>query len=213
MKTETLSCANPKCRKLITGKGPAVASNAGGKMNFFCGWVCRRAFSDAGGVVDNVRRRPPRILTDAEIRRKIKRDAIPSEAKISKSAENLLDGRGVYHTRLQSGKIPIAGDNGRQYYMNLCRTGTPDRMFADGLICFLEIKKPGERPGDDQLETIADLRSNGALVFVVDDYGQSEFIVNAIDARRSRIDEIREAIQELQSDILADFKLHYGDKN
>jgi hypothetical protein len=210
MKPNDLTCN--KCRKAI--EGPAVAAANAGGLVLFCSFDCKKAFTAAARIrrlTDDrqARNRPPRKQTQAEIRRQLERASIPSENEISGSAADVLDERGVYHTRIQSGSIQTAGG----HYMKLARIGTPDRMFADGLIVFLEIKKPGEIPGPEQRETIADLRRNGALAFVVDDYGQTEFITAALDRRRERIDAIAAAIAELQSDIDSEFNNRYGKKN
>lgn len=181
----------PNCNKPI-GK-TAVAQ--GGRI--FCGYVCRAAALPANpGVTRD--RKPPRKVSAAELRRKL---TTPSEGSISSQAGGVLERRGVYHTRLQSGARPVMNANGQRHYMKLCVVGTPDRMFADGLVTFLEIKKPGGERSPEQIEVAEKLKANGALVFTIDDFGQVDFVIGEMVRRSARIEAIAVAIQEIQKEI------------
>lgn len=180
-----------KCLSQFTPGRTIFGRVVKGKFIEFCSKQCRAAW-ESGADVRKARRR----RSDAQAARKATR---PSEAAISRNAADLLDARGLWHTRLQSGAVELKSG----HYMQLCRPGTPDRVFADGLIVFLEIKKPDETPSDAQIDAMAELTNNGALAFVVDDFGQLEFIEKQLAARRSRIMEIRDAIRDIQNEISA----------
>lgn len=46
--------------------------------------------------------------------------------------------------------------------------GVPDRIvILDGMVCFVELKRPGEEPRPLQKKMIKQLQENGALVFVI----------------------------------------------
>lgn len=48
--------------------------------------------------------------------------------------------------------------------------GVPDRVFIrDGLVLFIEIKRKGEVPTEQQLRRHDEMREHGGLIFVVDD--------------------------------------------
>lgn len=171
---------------------------------FFCSFTCR---DDVAKTTNDIIRgvgipRPgPRKISQSEIRKKMR----PKEGDISSNAAGVLDRRGVYNTRLQSGKLRIDGG----HFIKLCKPGTPDRMFADGLICFLELKRPGEDLRPDQREVAADLKANGALVFTIDDFEQTEFVVAEMVKRSQRIEAIAIAIQEIQKEIDSAFNTRF----
>jgi hypothetical protein len=184
-------------------KRAALADSAGTRIGQAARHNAKKDVARSGNAKPGVVGRPKtRKLTPSEIKKRNR----PSETAISNDARGFLDNIDVWNTRIQSGAVELK--SGR--YMKLSRPGTPDRMFADGLIAFLEIKKPGERPRPDQVEAIARLRDNGAIAFVVDDFGQCEFIVKQMAARYDRIIAIRDLIREIGQEIETEFNRQYG---
>lgn len=187
------------CRKCNEPIGKTAVAKGG---RYFCSRDCRDSYDDSIPGQTKAARTSP-----AAIRRKL---STPSEGSISSNAAGILERRGVYHTRLQSGARPVGNKQGKIHYMKLCPIGTPDRMFADGLVTFLEIKRPGRDRSPEQVEVAEKLKSNGALVFTVDDFGQTEFVVAELEARAARIRAIGDAIREIQKDIDSAFTEKFG---
>jgi hypothetical protein len=192
-----------QCEKAIDRNRPVAFCRLGdgGRLIEFCDNACKKAYAKAPlKAAAELARRPPRKskVSQSELRRSLE----PVEQDLSRDAADLLDRRGVYNTRLQSGSIRIDGGG----YMKLCRQGTPDRMFADGLVVFLELKRKGRKPTPEQVATADRLKENGALVFTVDRIEQVEIICRQLAHRYARIIQIRDAIRELQNEI--DAKLY-----
>lgn len=97
--------------------------------------------------------------------------------------------------------------------MQLCKTGTPDRVFNYIVNVWIEFKRPGEKPSPEQTATIAKLRENGSLAFVVDNVSDFDLILRAIKARQARLLEIGERIRDIQGEIDAELLTqNYGKK-
>lgn len=91
-----------------------------------------------------------------------------TESSLSSAVSEYLDRKNIFHLRLNSGKVCVTHKDGRQTWLNLCRKGTPDRFFIyKGFHCFLELKKVGEKPTDDQLFIHAQIRQAGGYVLTV----------------------------------------------
>lgn len=80
------------------------------------------------------------------------------ETELSKSVADLLQvmkraGKVIWHDRLQSGRVPVK-KGPYQHWMRLCKNGTPDRyaILANGLVLWLEIKRPTERLEEKQMD-------------------------------------------------------------
>lgn len=87
------------------------------------------------------------------------------ETKLSKSIRTLLELHGYQVHRLQSGVIKA-----RRGYVHLEPKGTPDLLvIAKGAAVYLEVKRPGETPTEDQIAKHAELRDRtGCAVYVVE---------------------------------------------
>lgn len=117
------------------------------------------------------------------------------EAGISKACGDILDARGIWNTRTNSGSVPLAGGG----YMKLCRPGTPDRLFVwEGLTVWLEVKKPGGKLSDDQADTIKKLERAGNIVFIIDNPDQ---LIKILDGMRTLFPGTRDAIIRAAQDI------------
>lgn len=132
-------------------------------------------------------------LTGAALRKKLR----PKEGDISKSIGNDLDRRTIWNSRLQSGSLKSASG----HFMKLCPTGTPDRIFADGLVVFIEVKKEGEIPTPEQLDTMRRLRENGALCFVVDSIDDYNFLLSELKKRRENFALVSRIVANYQDEI------------
>lgn len=196
-----------KCKELIQGKNFGVFDAS--TFVDLCSLACRVDFKETArrrrsgdadpGVTAAAKTSRPRKLSPAEIRKR----ARPTETDISKSIESQLIAAGLWNTRTQSGSIPI-GKN----FMQLCRPGTPDRIFAAGLHVWIEVKREGEKPMPIQAATHEQLKANGALVFVLDDPGDLSFILETLKTSADRLERIRKEIGILQ--IYCDAALRHG---
>lgn len=89
------------------------------------------------------------------------------ETSLSAQIAEWLDARNIYNDRLNCGKIQTK--NG--HWITLCKRGTPDRFcIIGGQIIFIEVKKRGERPSDEQYNRHYELQKSGAIVLVVDSF-------------------------------------------
>jgi len=89
------------------------------------------------------------------------------ETSLSAQIEDWLNARNIYNDRLQCGRVQTT----RGHWMNLCKTGTPDRFaIIRGQIVFIEVKKRGEKPSEEQHERHYELRESGAIVLVADSF-------------------------------------------
>jgi len=64
--------------------------------------------------------------------------------------------------------------------------GVPDRciLFHGGLIVFVEVKAPGEKPRKQQLHRISQMRDRGALVRVVDTKAGVDRLMEEVEVLR-----------------------------
>jgi hypothetical protein len=91
------------------------------------------------------------------------------ETPLSAQIAEYLDNRGLWNERLNCGKIQTQNGN----WIHLCEAGTPDRLtLICGVAVFIETKKRGQNPTAEQLAKHEELRRNGAVVIVADDYFQ-----------------------------------------
>lgn len=98
---------------------------------------------------------------------KRKRALVPSETSVSGAISDYLDRLRIFHLRLNSGKARGLSGGG---IIHLCPTGTPDRFcIYRGLPVFIEVKKPGEKPTDEQLDVHRRILEAGGVVIVAED--------------------------------------------
>jgi len=111
------------------------------------------------------------------------------ETSLSAQITEWLDNRGIYNDRLQCGAAwSYHGGN----YMKLCKAGTPDRFaIIRGQIVFIEVKKRGEKPSEEQHRRHYELRESGAIVIACDSF--DNFVI--------QFDAIRAAIEEREKEI------------
>lgn len=159
-----------------------------GKANARTGQEVRKAIDNA---VNGVKISRP--LSQSEIRRKMR----PKEGDISKAIGRQLTDAGVWNTRIQSGMLKMP--DGRVIQMS--KPGTPDRVFNLGLNVWIEVKRPGEHPTPDQVATIAKLKANGSLVFILDDAADLDFILHELRTWKGSIETINQLIAPIQNRI------------
>ena len=107
------------------------------------------------------------------------------ETPLSAQIKEYLDNRNIWNERLNSGKIQTMRGN----WITLCEKGTPDRLcLIRGQAIFIEVKMRGEKPSSDQQTKHDELRRNGAIVIIADDYSH---FVNQFSAIRAAIVEAR----------------------
>lgn len=104
------------------------------------------------------------------------------ESSLSAQIAEWLEARGIYNDRLQCGSFSTTRGN----WIKLCKTGTPDRFcIIRGQIVFIEVKKQGEKPGEEQIRRHYELRESGAIVIVCDSFDkfrqEISFIRAALD--------------------------------
>ena len=85
-----------------------------------------------------------------------------TETEIKKQITDYLKARRFLIFRMNAGRVRIG-----KRYIYLCPTGTPDLQVVGPPSFWLEVKKPGEEPDEDQLKMHADLRARGHVVHVV----------------------------------------------
>jgi hypothetical protein len=206
-------CSN--CKNEFEGKNFGVMSRFdlngrrvhAGKLLDLCSTICRTEFrsdfpfkkpGNAGSGV-GVRNaepgvtKPKRKPTPSEIRKALR----PHERDISRAIGQALTDVGIWNTRTQSGQVRTSSGHN----MNLCRPGTPDRIVADGFHIWIEVKRPGEKPSAEQVATLATLRSNGALAFVVDDPAELSIILKGVADSAGRAQIIKGLIMATQIEI------------
>lgn len=196
-----LKCAN--CTHRFSGKNYGRVVE--GAVVNYCSPVCKAAGA-AGVAPGNVEP----VKTGDKVNSKTKRltaRAIaklrePSEGSISKGIAGDLERRTAWNSRLQSGALELKSG----HYMKFCPAGTPDRIFAEGLIVFIEVKKIGRDPAPEQVATMNTLRKNGALVFCVDNLDDYLFIMAELQKRRAGFEAISRQIQNYQADINAEIQ-------
>jgi hypothetical protein len=94
------------------------------------------------------------------------------EGDVSKTIAAYLDLKGIWHIRLQSGKVQVVSEyKGRTHsrWIHFGHKGCPDRLaLINGKSVFIEVKKPGAKPTDDQLAEHRRIEANGGIVIVAD---------------------------------------------
>lgn len=196
-----MNCFNPKCNAPIIGNAFARHTRAG--LLFFCSPGCK-----AGRTAANASSETPKTArrTGAERRKRHKPDI--SETQISRTIGADLKFFAPYSTRLQSGQLQItSGKAGKPYYVHLCEPGTPDRMAANGLIVFFEIKKKDKTAAAKQKEIHEILTRNGALCFTVDSIESYSAVADLLRLHAPEMGAIAAQIAELQAEIESKLKL------
>lgn len=86
------------------------------------------------------------------------------EADVESKAYDYARSRGCWHSKFKSA-------NNR---------GVPDRIFItpDGVVFFIEFKKPGKTARKQQRLVIDEMRDNNGLVYVTDDLTEAKRIIN-----------------------------------
>jgi len=85
-----------------------------------------------------------------------------SETQIQKEIKDYLEACNFLVLRMNAGVVK----KGRRY-IHLAESGTPD-LLAIGIVnIWFEVKRPGEKPSDDQIEMIHKLEKRGERVHVV----------------------------------------------
>ena len=133
----------------------------------------------------------------------------PRETDISKAIGKRLTNAGIWNTRTQSGQIMVSTGHA----MQLCRPGTPDRVFNLGLNVWIEVKRPGEKPSAEQVQTIAKLQSNGSLAFVLDDSTDLDFILDGLRRWNFEIELIRNTVRKIGEDIQSKIDMNAAARN
>ena len=89
------------------------------------------------------------------------------ETSLSNQIAEYLNARFVYNDRLQCGKMMTQKGN----WIHFCKVGTPDRFaIIRGQMIFIEVKKLGQKPTNDQIERQYLIRQSGAIVIVADSF-------------------------------------------
>jgi hypothetical protein len=93
-----------------------------------------------------------------------------NETTISRKIAEYLNKSGIYHLRLNAGKVKKNGS-----WLILCPEGTPDRMAVKrGKTVFIEVKRQGEKPTPEQLEAHQRIEKSGGIVLVCDSFESFE---------------------------------------
>jgi len=101
------------------------------------------------------------------------------ESSLSAQIAEWLEDRMIYNDRLQAGEAKSRDG----YFMKLCKPGTPDRFaIVHGRIIFIEVKRLGEKPSNQQLERHEEIRQSGAIVLIVDSFNSFVSELNSIRA-------------------------------
>lgn len=202
-----MNCAN--CKTDFDGPnfGLVLSATKGGRVEKvdLCSRICRRTYrrpETRPAPVARSTARSRNVETGVKIPRKksaaeIRRDAGPRERDVSASIASQLDGRGVWNTRTQSGAVRTASG----HVMKLCRRGTPDRIAADGLHVWIEVKRPGEQASDEQAKVIEVLKSNGSLAFVIDDPADLALIFEGLRRSAREIAAVNGIVEQVQREI------------
>lgn len=86
----------------------------------------------------------------------------PVEAQVSLQVKHYLRARNIYYLRLNSGKVYHKGN-----WIHLCPEGTPDLFcLYRGRAVFIETKRIGEKPTEEQLCTHAFIVKSGGWAIV-----------------------------------------------
>jgi hypothetical protein len=86
----------------------------------------------------------------------------PAEAQVSLQVKHYLRARNIYYLRLNSGKVYYKGN-----WIHLCPEGTPDLFcLYRSKAVFIETKRIGEKPTEEQLRTHAFIVKNGGWAIV-----------------------------------------------
>lgn len=189
-----MNCFNPVCSQEISGRTYAKHTNAG--LIFFCSPGCKAAAASGSTITPETARR-----TGAE-RRKRRKPGDISETELSKLIADDQKKFAPYSTRLQSGQLKIPSTKyGKPYFVHLCTPGTPDRMSANRLIVFFEVKAKDETASAEQKKIHEILKKNGALCFVIDSMENYYKIKAALLSHRAELNKIADRIADIQRQI------------
>jgi hypothetical protein len=110
--------------------------------------------------------RRARATTDQGQLFKDRQPAAPLESITQRQIKDYCRVRNIICFRTNSGHIVTRGG----HHLELCPKGTPDLYtLYRGYSVWIETKRQGEQPTDDQLLMHQELRRNGAFVLVADD--------------------------------------------
>lgn len=88
-----------------------------------------------------------------------------SETSISNTIAKYLNARRIFNFRVQAGRIQTK----QGHWIHFADKGTPDRFcLYNERAVFIEVKRIGEKPTDDQLRVHGDIRSAGGIVIVAE---------------------------------------------
>jgi hypothetical protein len=177
------------------GKKPKHWRDHKGNLYLFCGEDCRQIFvaefckaPQLKAAAIHADRATPKKASGSSV------DLRPRETDISKAIADVLDARVAWHTRIQSNQIKTASG----HYVRGAREGTPDRVAAAGVMLWIEVKRPGEKPTPEQAETIAKLRANGSLAVVLDDADDARAVLDFLSDWRPHIERIAAMVGVMQ---------------
>lgn len=86
-----------------------------------------------------------------------------TENSLSNHIAEWLDNRSIYNDRLNC--VSVESKFGT--WIKGCKKGTPDRFaIVNGKIIFIEVKRYGKKPSNDQLDRIEEIENAGAIVIV-----------------------------------------------
>lgn len=101
------------------------------------------------------------------------------ETDISAQIADYLNAKGIYNVRVNSGGL-IKTAIGT--WIHLAPKGTPDRFACHrGLLIAIEVKRPGEKPTNDQLEQHELIRNSGGIVVIAHRVEDIAETINRID--------------------------------
>lgn len=90
-----------------------------------------------------------------------------TETALSAQIAKYLDNRNIYHDRLNC--VSVESKFGT--WIQGCKKGTPDRFaIIQGRIIFVEVKKLGKKPTEEQTKRHEELCRSGAIVIVADSF-------------------------------------------
>ena len=106
----------------------------------------------------------------------------PKESVVSKSIADYLNRRKIFNCRIQSGWLRVMNWQDVVSWMHLAQKGTPDRLAVyKGFAVFIEVKRKGGKPTQEQLEIHSQIRRGGGLVVIAESVDDVIQILKAID--------------------------------
>ncbi len=105
------------------------------------------------------------------------RQAVPLERDVQKSILAFLALRGILAWRQNTGSV-VREYRGKSRLIRFGMSGMPDILgcLPGGRLLAIEVKRPGNKPTDEQFATLANLTKAGALAF----WASSVYEVQAI---------------------------------